>query len=98
MRKSMFFKTLSILCLCCGTAVVSTAQGEAKPESRSREALNQEKSNLEKLNVQLRILEMEAREDALRLQKGVALEPKPDIDEQEEGEPVVISPGEDVMI
>ena len=98
MKKNMFFKAMSILCLCCGTAVVSTAQGEAKPESRSREALNQEKSNLEKLNVQLRILEMEAREDALRLQKGVALEPKPDIDEQEEGEPVVISPSEDVMI
>lgn len=96
----MFFKALSVLCLCCGTAVVSTAQGEAKPEShsRSREVLNQEKSNLEKLNIQLRILEMETREDALRPQKTVALMPKPDVDEQEEGAPVVINPNEDVVI
>ncbi|MEK7804838.1 MAG: tetratricopeptide repeat protein, partial [Planctomycetota bacterium] len=100
MRKNMFLKTLSILCLCCGTVVVSTARGETKPEShsRSRESLNLEKSNLEKLNIQLRILEMEAREDALRPQKDVALTPKPDVDEQEEGEPVVINPNEDVMI
>ena len=41
---------------------------------------------------------MEAREDALRPQKDVALTPKPDVDEQEEGEPVVINPNEDVMI
>ncbi len=96
----MFFKTWSILCLCCGTVVISTAQGDTKPDShyRSREALSLEKSNLDKLNIQLRILEMESNEDAHKMQKDDVQMRKPDVDAQEDGESVVINPNEDVMI
>lgn len=67
----MFLKTGLILCLFSGTAAISTGQGETTPDSsyQSREMLNLEKSNLEKLNIQLRILEMEANEDKQEPQK-----------------------------
>lgn len=96
----MFLKTVSILCLFCGTVVISTAQGETKPDNhyQSREALSLEKSNLEKLNIQLRILEMEGNEDAQESHKPVVQISKPDVDTQEDSALIVINPNENVMI
>ena len=96
----MFLKTGLILCLFSGTAAISTGQGETTPDSsyQSREALSLEKSNLEKLNIQLRILEMEANEDKQEPQKTDVQIRVPDIGIQEDNTSIVINPNENVMI
>lgn len=96
----MFLKTWLILCLFSGTAAISTGQGETTPDSsyQSREALSLEKSNLEKLNIQLRILEMDANEDAQKPQGAEVKISKPDIGIQEDSSSIVINPNENVMI
>ena len=60
--------------------------------------LNLEKSNLEKLNIQLRILEMEANEDKQEPQKTDVQIRVPDIGIQEDNTSIVINPNENVMI
>jgi len=100
MIQRTLLKTLSILCLVSGTVAVFTVQGEETPDNSQQvqEALNLEKSNLEKLRTQLRILEMESNEDEQKPGKADVRIKSLDVGAQEDSVPVVINPNENVMI